>query len=172
MGRDEAELPAVLQRDQRCPADFASRPGRGRDRDDRHDGRRDPGNAAEDCGIVFERSVMGGEQGDALRKVDRRAAAHRDQAVAALIAIHRQSRLDRLLRRIGRRSGEDRQVAAALHHGGDPADEPGFHHSLVGDDQGLADPQVGQVLLDAVDGAEFETDRRQVGDHRHGAGTG
>ena len=50
---------------------------------------------------------MGGEQGDALGEVDRRAAAEGDHAVAALGAVERQRGLDRRLGRVGGRAVED-----------------------------------------------------------------
>jgi hypothetical protein len=84
---DEAELPPVVEGDERGAADLGAGAGGGRDGDHRGDRRRDLRQAAEDRGIGLDRPGMGGKERHALGEVDRRAAAHRDDAVAAALGI-------------------------------------------------------------------------------------
>ena len=159
---NEFELPAILQRDQGCPADLASRSGRRRDGDHRRYGGGDPGNASENGGILFKRPLVGRQQGNPLGQVDRRSAAHRDQAVTAMFPIHGQRGFNGFLGRVRGRPRENGQVGAGTGGSSDFGNEFCLRYPFVGDNQGLGDTKIGQILPNSIDGAELETDRRQI----------
>jgi hypothetical protein len=108
---------------------------------------------------------MGGQQGDALGKVDGGSAADRHQPVAIRVAIDGQRGLDRLFSRIRRGAVEDRRGAGQAFL--DPRRQPGRHDSGIGDDQGPRNTECVQFVGQQVNRAEFELYLGQVIDKAH-----
>jgi hypothetical protein len=105
--------------------------------------------AAFDGGVVLERPLVGGRNGDALGAVDGRAAAHGDQAIAALGLVHRHGSAHGGFGRVGRRLVEHRHgqagqgVQRLLQHA------RGLHAG-VGDDQRARDAHAFALLLEQL----------------------
>ena len=124
--------------------------------------------AALDHRIGLQRVArMRRHQRHALGEIHRRAAADRDDAVAALGLVHRERVAHRRFGRVLRRAVIDRERHVAgqmlLHLG----PQAGGDHALVGDDQRPAHAEQLQLRLEQLQRAEVELDAGEIGDQSH-----
>ena len=163
--RDEAELPAIIERQQRGAADLGAGSGGGRNGDQRRDLAGDAIEPAIDHGVLLKRHRVRREQRHALGEIDGRAAAKRHQAVAALGLVHGERRKHGGFGGVGR--GIDKDRRALGEEGQSLAGDPGGNDTLVGHQQRALQPEFGHRVLQRGQRADPEIDGSQIGNTAH-----
>ena len=169
-GHDEpavkADFATVVQNQNRAPGHFAAGAAGGGHSDDGCHTVGDLERAAFYGGVGFERAFVAHGNGHALGAIDGRAAAHRDQAVAAVGLVRGSRRTNGRLGRVGGGlvKHRNRQVGQGV--------EGFLQHACcfdacVGDDQGFADAHTLAFGLKQLHGAKVDLDLGDVVDERH-----
>lgn len=122
--------------------------------------------AAFDGGVVPEWAGMGGGDGNALGAIDGRAAAHGDQAIAAVLLVKLGGRAHGRFGGVGRRLGknDEKPVSELL---ADGFDDARVDDARVGDDQRALHADALALQGKLRNGAEIELDLGDVVDEGH-----
>ena len=140
MGREDADLAPVVQNDDGAAPYFAAGARRGGHGNDGQGGGSDLERAALDQRKLAQRACMAGRYRHRLGQVNRRAAAHGDDAVAILAAQRLDSSTHRRLRRVGRRAVEHAKTGSTQRLF-DLVDDACGLHPFVGHDQRIGNTQ-------------------------------
>ncbi len=157
----KAQLAVVVHDDDGAARHFAAGAAGGGHRDQRRDPVGDARRAAFDGGVVGERAFVGRRDRHALGTIDGRAAAHGDQAVAAVGLVHLHRRAHRRFGGIGRRLVEhrDRQAGQGVQR---LLQHPRRLDAGIGHEQRPGDAHPLALLLEQLHGAEVELDLGHV----------
>ncbi len=117
---------------------------------------------------IDDRHRMGRRDAECLARIEHRAAAEPDDAVAVPFPVYCQRRLDTGDGRIGRDAVEDRRGCAVRKCRQNRSDHPVIRKACVGDDQRPFDAAGGKFAGQGLCGAEVEGDGREAGKGGHG----